>query len=187
MKKLLYLMLAVVAVGAVCSCGNKQPQVDEQAIKDSIAKAIEDSVARADSIKAVQDSIKAAQDSIENLKKTPLSLTDLINIYQKKDITYAKELLGYKGYKEKGKRTWTKGKFTLTIDASGVISVEATSADGFDPFPDAWDPAAFGYKSSDSGIGMVSRTDYHKSGSPVISKGGAMESWVFCVGRQADM
>ena len=64
MKKLLFLMLAVVAVGAVCSCGNKQPQVDEQAIKDSIAKALRDSVARADSI-ARAEALAAEQKVIQ--------------------------------------------------------------------------------------------------------------------------
>ena len=66
----------------LCSCGNNsKPQVDEQAIRDSIEKAFKDSIAQVEAAKAKQDSIKKVESSVALIK----------NFYQyvfgKKDIT----------------------------------------------------------------------------------------------------
>lgn len=39
----------------------------------------------------------------------------------------------------------------------------------------------------DSGVGMVSRTDYIKQGKPIISIGSTMDHFVLSIGQQADM
>jgi len=63
MKKLLNILpiLAVtMSLSALCSCGNSgKPQVDEQALKDSIENAIKDSIRNAEVEKAKNDSIEA--------------------------------------------------------------------------------------------------------------------------------
>ena len=72
-------LMAIIMMSIFCSCGNSgKPQVDEQAIKDSIAKAFKDSIANAEAEKAKQDSIELynaihSKEIIENVIKSFLS------------------------------------------------------------------------------------------------------------------
>ena len=59
-KYLVIVFLPFMILSTVCSCGNSgKPQVDEQAIKDSIENALNDSIRNAEVEKAKNDSIEA--------------------------------------------------------------------------------------------------------------------------------
>ena len=119
-----------------------------------------------------------------------LSLSDLIDIYNKKDKTYAAEIFKENGYKAVDGNWVKKTAFNLNISYDGkIIRIEANSEDGSNPFAGVWmeELSKQGYKGVDSSVGMVNRTDYTKRGLPMISIGCAMETYVLCVGEQADM
>lgn len=72
-------LTAIIMMSIFCSCGNSgRPQVDEQAIKDSIAKAFKDSIANV-------EAEKAKLDSIENVRNSVPPLADLFAFYKKAD------------------------------------------------------------------------------------------------------
>lgn len=78
MKKLLNcLNMLIVVMGMFCSCGNNgKSQVDEQAIRDSLEKALKDSIAQVEAMKAKQDSIKKVENSVP-------PIVDILSIFKK--------------------------------------------------------------------------------------------------------
>ena len=128
--------------------------------------------------------------SFEEYAKSEFELNDLMNIQELGDVTHANNIFKLKGYTLKGD-SWVKGKMTINFDGK-VLRIEAISDDGGNPFPIGWGSEfeklmKQGYQSEDSGVGMVSRTDYIKQGKPIISIGSTMDHFVLSIGQQADM
>lgn len=123
----------------------------------------------------------------EEYAKSEFQLADLIYIQERGDLSYANNMFRFKGYTKK-ENGWVKGKYTIIFDGK-VLSVEARSEDGNDPFPQDWgkdlgELERQGYKTEDSSVGMVFRTDYYKQGQPVISSGCCMDRYVVSIGKQ---
>jgi len=78
--KTITLFACLVIACSICSCGSdSKSQVNEQAIKDSIVKAVKDSIADAEVLKAKQDSIEKVRNSIP-------PFADLYAFYKKANI-----------------------------------------------------------------------------------------------------
>ena len=59
------LYMLILVIGMFCSCGNSgKSQIDEQAIRDSLEKALKDSIAQVEAMKAKQDSIERVENSV---------------------------------------------------------------------------------------------------------------------------
>ena len=108
-KNICILSILAIIMSIFCSCGNMgKPQVDEQAIRDSIAKALNDSIANVKTMKAKQDSIDAynalhSKETLEKELKSFLSeyvntMNDKIDPYLSVDFKAIKDKAIKKGY-----------------------------------------------------------------------------------------
>lgn len=110
MKKIIGILpVLVIVMNLLCSCGNiGKSKVDEQAIRDSIAKAFNDSIAKIEAMKAKQDSIDTynalhSRENIEKILKAFLSeyvntMNDKIDPYLSADFKKIKDKAIKNGY-----------------------------------------------------------------------------------------
>ena len=127
--------------------------------------------------------------SAQEYSDTGFYVADLMTLQESGDVSSANKLFTSNGYTSNGDG-WVKGDMKISFDGK-ILRVEAKSADGSDPFPSDWglelkELVNQGYKSEDTSVGMVSRTDYSKKGKALVSIGSAMETYVLSIGEQAE-
>lgn len=96
-------------------------------------------------------------------------LDELLNVYKKKNIEYARDFFISKGFKNKTKNETYR--FTITYDGK-VIKIVAKMEGETNPFPFEWKDFLTNeqFKSQFTDLGQFWRTDYRKIGFPIISE-----------------
>lgn len=118
-----------------------------------------------------------------------LSFSDLLRLYNnRQDKSYINDILSQYGF-TLNEDHWHKDGVKIYVDAQEVRIEVYDESGNYPELLTKWEAEVekAGYKSEDSSVGMLNRTDYQKNGEPMVSCGFVDMHFAFCVGNQASV